>query len=98
MGSYSTYRIEASENIALSFDEGGELDSGFFETEDPTKWYSFEVEMIRHSKEHPSVLFSCFRSGEQNGDVEWYWFRGGKSYSWRPPEPTPPPFDASKLR
>ena len=99
MGYYSHFEVTASEPINIeSFTDyefrwlGTRLDT----YGESYKWYDFNFHMSELSKEHPDVLFSCKREGEETSDIEFLWFRGGKSYSWRP-DLKPPPFDESLL-
>lgn len=77
----------------IEFDDDGTFEIGDW------KWYEVEQDMILLSRDSfPGVLFHVECGHPDNGGVRHFYFRDGKSYSWRPKRPVAPPFDPSKLQ
>ena len=49
--------------------------------DDSTKWYDYEIDMVRVSKKYPDILFTLDRKGEESGDLTKEYFLGGKHES-----------------
>ncbi len=81
MGYSTYYEIEASEPVhAWDFPYEGEC-THLSVTKDyiaEASWYEHEEDMRALSEEHPSVTFTLYGSGEEQGDKWIKHFRDGK--------------------
>jgi len=84
---------------ALSFTDGytpGYYEEGDTLFDEPVKWYDHDKDMRRLSVEHPGVVFILDGEGEDAGDIWRTFYKGGKSYTWRP-DVEPPAYDPDQL-
>ena len=81
--------MEFSEDAKYVLDEEGH-------SQDSSKWYSEEQDMIEFSKKHPSLIFQLNREGEQNDDMCKSYYLNGK-FQHCVAEVVYPEFDRSRL-
>ena len=62
---------EESEGAQFSFDDDGE-------TEESTKWYDHDKDMIEFSTKHPEALFELTGDGEESPDFWRTYYKNGK--------------------
>ena len=62
-----------------------------------TKWYDFDDDMKKYSKQHPDLLFTFHTVGEEHDDSAMRYFKNGK-YFIAEAEITYEPYDESKLK
>lgn len=62
---------KASEGAKYAIDENGE-------TEESSKWYDHEKDLIEFSKRYPSKVFILSGEGEETGDIWKSYFVNGK--------------------
>lgn len=103
MGYYSHYNLsilegedeliekfrEENEEAAFAFDEDGV-------SQDSTKWYDSDEDLIEFSKKHPEALFLLDSQGEE-GEQSKLYVKNGKSQEC-PGEVIFAPFDPNKLK
>lgn len=46
--------------------------------DDSIKWYDYEEDMRKYSKQHPETLFKLIGEGEETGDLWHAYFKNGK--------------------
>lgn len=92
MGYYSYYELEVEgpkeqlEKLTKLLNNEGdwhfpyyEVHRAYFEEHrDSTKWYEYQDDLKRLSLEFPNLLFTLKRSGEETGDLEMSYYKGGK--------------------
>lgn len=66
------------------------------DSDEETKWYENEDEMLELSQEFPDVLFKLHGEGEESGDIWDKYFMNGKM-QYCPAEIHIPEFDRNKL-
>lgn len=67
------------------------------ESDDETKWYDHERDMLTLSVQFPNVLFKLHGEGEENDDVWDHYFKNGKSQYCKV-KFIIPPFDENELK
>ena len=89
MGYYTDYKLKVDTNddtvlgqIAENLDEitsydWEDLGGGEFIL-DGAKWYNSDKDMLEVSKLHPTVLFTLYGEGEENGDLWITYYKNGK--------------------
>ena len=98
MGYYSRFEITTDKRVTVTLSEDYYMsfdDEKHCESDDVFKWYSADEDIKAASVKCPGVLFTLYRTGEEGGDIEWSFYRDGKSYTAENPEP--PAFDESLL-
>jgi len=102
MGYYTQYDLELGSNERLDRDgiaEKFEDISGFSMhsiDDESMKWYDYDTDMQKLSKEYPEVLFIMTGIGEESDDNWRHYFRGGKSHKVDAIVAYPP-FDETEL-
>ena len=99
MGYYSRFEISTDKKVTVMISEDYYMeldDTSYCESEETFKWYDYRDDLRAASVKCPGVLFTLYRTGEEGGDIEWAFYRDGKSYSYCPDKKAPP-FDESLL-
>jgi len=80
MGYYTRYELQVVSGIDYDkdYEEIVSDEVGYHPFDDETKWYSFEKDMKKVSKENPETLFKLSGEGEENGDLWEAYFKNGK--------------------
>lgn len=98
MGYYTQYTLSWNKNAGPSYDELEKLTdenwyvarSGALYTQEPTKWYDWENDMLLLSLRYPETLFKLDGEGEESGDIWRAFYKGGKQIRLWKPNITPP--------
>lgn len=81
MGYYTRFELEVKEKIDYDVDYKKEIseitDYGSC-FDDEIKWYNYEKDMKKYSKQYPDTLFVLIGEGEEYGDIWKTYFKNGK--------------------
>lgn len=100
----STEPVELLQNVKAWLCLEKEKDSAYAygvdhegEPTESCKWYEWEADIRRLSKQFPDVLFTLSGEGEESGDIWKAYFLGGKMHKEKAVIQVPP-FDKKKLK
>ena len=57
------------------FDQECDLDFGYYGT---SKWYDYDIDMLKLSMRFPSLVFAIYGEGESSEDLWYAYFKNGK--------------------
>jgi hypothetical protein len=80
MGYYTRFELEvvSGGDYETDYEEVISEQADYNPFGDETKWYDFEKDMRKVSKENPKVLLKLSGEGEENGDLWEAYFKDGK--------------------
>jgi len=104
MGYHTRYKLHCLpsqhpdfyEELTLDGTAVGPYEEGDTLFDGECKWYDHDHEMRRLSVENPRIVFILDGEGEDAGDIWRTFYKGGRSYTWRP-DVEPPAFEYDKL-
>jgi len=83
MGYYTTHELSIVSGNDFKTDYEQEIRDlidyqGLFD--ESTKWYDYEKDMRKYSKNYPSTVFCIYGEGEESGDIWKAYFQNGKMF------------------